>query len=242
MTATQLTAGQTEIRGEWDLAIDADMVLQRQGANAGRVRLRQPRLVTLAERAITEGQSWIRPEVAYRILKIQEVKQGLVILTNGVEWRGLGIARKLAGADFAIAAVATVGAEIEKQILRATNDAPAFALALDGYATAAVGALIILVRRYFADLAEGGKLTTTAPLYPGTNDWELAAAQTQLFAVVDASSIGVKLNASFLMTPCKSVSMVIGAGVELQPGGEPCDECGAATTCRHRPSNLSKDD
>ena len=236
MKTTFLATGQTELRSEWQIAIDVDMVLQRQGSNPGKIRLRQPRLVALAERAIAEGKSLIRPEVAYRILEIQEVKPALVILANGAELSGIGVARKLTGAKYAIVLVATVGAEIEPQIQRAAKVETAFALALDGYATAAVGALIIEARRYFAELAEGRKLKITAPLYPGTNDWELAEAQTQLFALVDASSIGVKLNTSFLMMPCKSVSMVIGAGVETQSDGEPCDECGAAETCRHRPS------
>jgi hypothetical protein len=62
-----------------------------------------------------------------------------------------GVARKLAGAELAIATIATVGAEIERQILRATKH-PRFALALDGYATAAVGALIIAFRQYLAEL------------------------------------------------------------------------------------------
>src|SRR5271165_5148796 len=213
MTSTILATGQTEIRGDWQLAINVDMVLQRQGANPGKVRLRQPRLVALAERAIAEGKPFIRPEVAYRILKIQEVKPAVVILANGAELRGVGVARKLSGAEFVIGLVATVGEEIERQILRATKEEATFALALDGYATAAVGALIIEARRYLAEIAEGKKLKTTTPLYPGTNDWELAEAQTQLFALVDGSSIGVRLNPSYLMTPCKSVSMVIGVGV-----------------------------
>ena len=238
MTRTQLTTGQTEIRTNWELPITPDMVLQRQGANARKVRMRQARLVALAERAIAEGQPLIRPEVAYRIEKIQEVKQGLVILANGAELWGWSVAQKLEGAEFLIAVVATVGAEIEKQILHAAKENAAFALALDGYATAAVGALIIAFRQYFAELAEGVHLTTTTPFYPGTNDWELAAAQSELFSLVDAGTIGVKLNASFLMTPCKSVSLVIGAGAQImKSAGEPCDECGASSTCRHKLEN-----
>ncbi len=237
MTITPLIPGQTEIRRNWQFTVTADMVLQRQGANARNVRQRQPRLVALAEKAIAEGQSWIRPEVAYRILKIQEVRPALVILANGMELRGSGVAQKLAGAEFAIAGVATVGAQIERQILEATKADPTYALALDGYATAAVGALIIEFRRYFADLAEGGQLTTTTPLYPGTNEWELARAQTELFSLVNAAAIGVKLTASFLMTPCKSVSMVMGAGVKMPSAREPCEECGASSTCRHKLSD-----
>jgi hypothetical protein len=238
MTSIPLTTGPTEIRRDWQFAVTADMVLQRQGANASKVRLRQPRLVSLAERAIAEGQSLIRPAVAYRILKIQEVRPTLVILADGTELRGHGVARKLAGAALVIATIATVGADIEQQVLRATKDDAAFALAMDGYATAAVGALIIAFRQYFADLVAKDQLTTTTPLYPGTNDWELAAAQTELFSLVDAALIGVSLTASILMTPCKSVSMVIGAGKKvLAATAEPCDECGASATCRHRLTN-----
>jgi hypothetical protein len=237
MTIIPSTTGRTEIRRDWQFAVTADMVLQRQGANARKVRLRQPRLVALAERAIAEGQSFIRSAVAYRVLKIREVKPALVVLSNGTELRGHGVARKLAGAKLAIATIATVGAEIEQQILRATKQDAAFALALDGYATAAVGALIIAFRQYFADVVAEDQLTTTTPLYPGTNDWELAAAQTELFSLVDAASIGVRLTPSFLMTPCKSVSIVIAAGKNMPAMMEPCEECGASSTCRHRLTN-----
>lgn len=237
MTATQFMTGQTEIRRDWALAITADMGLQRQGANARKIRARQPRLVALAERAIAEGQSLIRPEVAYRVLKIQEVQRALVILGNGEQLKGLTVARKLAGAEFVVGVIATVGAGIEQEILRATREKAAFGLALDGYATAAVGALIIAFRRYIAELAEGVRLTTTTPLYPGTQGWELAAAQTELFSLVNAAPIGVKLTNSFLMTPCKSVSMLIGAGARMKSAHEPCEECDVAPTCRYNSLN-----
>jgi len=234
MTTVQFTTEQTEIRSDWQLAINADMVLQRQGARPIKVRGRQPRLVALAERAIAEGMRWIRPQVAYQVLKILEVQPSLLILTKDVQLIGSGIVRKFAGADFLILAVATVGPELEQQILRVTKDEAAFALALDGYGTAAVGALIIAVRQFFAEQAKERQLTTTAPVYPGTNKWDLAAAQTQLFSIVDASLIDVRLNSSFLMTPCKSVSLAIGVGVKMQSAGQPCEECGSSTTCRHK--------
>lgn len=234
MTATQFRTEQTEIRRDWELAITPGMVLQRQGANFQKVRARQPRLLALAERAIAEGQLLIHPEVAYRVLKIQGVQRALVILVNGEQLKGATVARKLAGSEFVVVVVATVGAEIEQAIRRATREKAAFGLALDGYASAAVGALIIAFRRYIAELAECVGLSTTTPLYPGTNGWELAAAQTQLFSLVNAARIGVKLTSSFLMTPCKSISMLIGAGPRMKSGDEPCEECDAAAMCRYR--------
>ena len=236
MTETQFTTEGTVIKDDWQLAITADMVLQRQGANPGKVRRRQLRLVTVAETAIRNATPWIRPQVAYRILKIQEVNASRVILKDAPELTGVGIARKLTGAEFAIAVLATIGAGVEEMALGVTKDDAVLALALDGYGTAVVGALTVAIRAFFAECAARAQLTTTSPLYPGTNDWELAAGQTQLFSLVDASPIGVRLSPSFLMQPCKSVSLVIGAGVKMHQGGQPCEECGASASCRHRQS------
>jgi hypothetical protein len=234
MNLSNFTTGQTRLIHDWHLVVTADMVLQRQGANPAKIRLRQPRLVALAERAVAEASPWIRPQVAYQILKVQHVQSARVTLTNGEVLEGVGIARKLTGAEFMIAAVASVGAEIEQHILRVTKDEPTYALALDGYGTAAIGALTVAMKKFFADRAAEVQFTTTSPLYPGTNEWELAEAQSKLFSLVDASAIGVNLNSSFLMTPYKSVSLVIAVGQKMKPAGQPCEECGASATCRHR--------
>ncbi len=234
MTSTPAVTAQTEIRTDWQLSITVDMVLRGQGGDPNNVRQRQPRLVALAEKAIAEGTPWLRPQIAFSILDVLDPKPGRVILSNGTELRGFGIARKLTCAASVIAAVATLGSELERQIQGATQDQPTFALSLDGFGTAAVRALT--TGHFFAQKA-GGPLATTAPLYPGIRGWELAPAQTQLFSLVDASAIGVTLNSSFLMIPSKSVAMVIGVGTKLQPAAQPCEERGASSTCSHRLPN-----
>jgi hypothetical protein len=234
VTETQFTTDGTQVRSDWRLNVTADMVLQRQGANPGKIRERQPKLVEVAERALAEGTPLIRPQVAYRIVEITEVKPLRVVLKNAPELVGNGIARKLAGAKFAIAVVATIGAGIEAMALHAAKEDAVYGLALDGYGTAAIGALTVELRTFFTECAVLAKLTTTSALYPGTDDWELAAAQAQLFSIVDASKVGVHLTPSFLMRPCKSVSLVIGAGEKMHAGGKPCEECGAAANCTHR--------
>jgi hypothetical protein len=233
-TTMSFTTQKTQILSDWPLVITADMVLQRQGANPAKVRARQPRLVALAERAVAEGKLLARPQVAYQILKIQELFSESVVLAGNVQFSGAGLARKLSTARYLVLAVATIGPDVEGRSMLLTKVEPSFALALDGFGTACVGALTVAMRKFFADCAKQIHLATTAPAYPGSNDWELAAAQEQLFSVVDASAIGVKLTPSFLMTPCKSVSMVIGVGDCIQSTVQPCEECGASATCRHR--------
>jgi hypothetical protein len=102
MTSTPTVTAQTEIRTDWQLSITVGMVLRGQGGDPNNVRQRQPRLVDLAERAIAEGTPWLRPQIAFSIL----------ILSNGTELRGFGIARKLTCAASVIAGVATLGSEL----------------------------------------------------------------------------------------------------------------------------------
>jgi hypothetical protein len=135
--------------------------------------------------------------------------------------KGHGVAHKLIAADLAIATIATVGAEIEPQILGATKEDAAFALALDGYATAAGDALIIWFRQYLAELVAAELLTITTPLYPGTMAKNWLRHRPNYLPLVDGDPTGVKLTPSFLMTPCKSVSMVIGAGKTKTAMAEP---------------------
>jgi hypothetical protein len=102
MTSTPAVTAQTEFAPTgscpslwvWFCAARAD--------DPNNVRQRQPRLVDLAERAIAEGTPWLRPQNAFSIL----------ILSNGTELRGFGIARKLTCAASVIAGVATLGSEL----------------------------------------------------------------------------------------------------------------------------------
>jgi hypothetical protein len=137
----------------------------------------------------------LRPQIAFSILDVLDPKPGRVILSNGTELRGFGIARKLTCAAPVIAAVATLGSELERQIQGATQEQPTFALSLDGFGTAAMRSLT--TGHFFAQKA-GGPLATTAPLYPGIRGWELAPAQTQLFSLA-GRCIGHRRNSQFVV-------------------------------------------
>jgi len=236
MPETKPANEKTEVCRVWQLAIDVDMVLRGQGADPAKVRLRQPRLVELAGRAITLGTKWMQPLVAYRAVDIQEVPSGKVILENGAELKGYGISRRLKGLESVISAIATLGPTFEREFLAATNEDLALGLALDGFGTAAIGALTSAAGKYFTQHLTAKHSLTTGPLFPGMRGWDLAGAQTALFSLVDASSIGVSLNSSFVMQPSKSVSLVIGIGQKARCTELPCNECDSSEICRHKPS------
>ena len=57
---------------------------------------------------------------------------------------------------------------------------------------------------------------------PGYNDWHISE-QKYIFDLIDGSKIGVKLNESFLMTPEKSVSAMIGYSDKIEQ--KSCKDC-----------------
>lgn len=237
MTQNLISGEPTQIRSDWQLAVTADMVLRGQGAQPQKIRARQPQLVALAERAVAEGNGLIHPQVAFRRLDVCGVSRSCVTLRGGTELNGFGVARKLAGCQGVFLAVATLGKELEAEMGKASQTDLPWQFALDGFGTAAIGALSNAACRSFAELAAREGLRATSQFYPGMRGWPLAEGQAQIFFLVDAHSIGVALNPSFLMVPRKSLSLAVGFGTHAQPASHICDECSVSAKCRHKPAD-----
>ena len=77
---------------------------------------------------------------------------------------------------------------------------------------------------------------TTPPFSPGYCGLSLEA-QKPVFSIVDAGAIGVRLNASLMMQPVKSVSGLLGIGDReaVTDHGVPCQWCDM-TDCKMRRS------
>jgi hypothetical protein len=237
MTQDSILHETTQFRSDWQLAITVDMVLRGQGADPLKIRARQPQLVALAERAIAEGTGLIHPQAAFRRLDICGISQSCVTLKGGSELQGFGIALKLAGCRGVFLAVATLGKELEEEMSKAAQTNLPWEFALDGFGTAAVGLLSNSICRFIAELTAKEGLRATNQSYPGMRGWPLAEGQTQIFTQVDAQSIGVSLNPSFLMVPRKSLSIAVGFGTQEQPPVHLCDECSVSAKCRHKPDD-----
>lgn len=87
-----------------------------------------------------------------------------------------------------------------------------YALALDGLGSAGVESLANAACRQFEIEAEEQHLEATIPLSPGMIDWSVEEGQPQIFDLLPAEEIGVKLTPSWVMIPRKSLSMVMGIG------------------------------
>ena len=84
---------------DWQLNIDADMVLRGQGADPAVIRLRKPRLVEIAERAVIEGATLIDPVAVYRTLAVTDVSHQRLTLAGGAQLTGSLLIDQLAPAQ-----------------------------------------------------------------------------------------------------------------------------------------------
>ena len=219
---------------DWQLNIDADMVLRGQGADPAVIRVRQPRLVDIAKQAVREGLALLEPAVVYRFALIEAMKHERLILADGAPFTGSLIARHLSPAHYVAVIVCTIGGTIDERISALMPRDPAYALALDGLGSAAVEALSAeLCARLEQDAARLGHCTSV-PISPGMVGWPVDVGQPQIFSNLDAGAIGVTLTESAQMIPRKSASLVLGFASTPFEAGTPCDFCALRGTCRYQ--------
>lgn len=219
-----------------DLNLHSDQVLRAQGMDPAAVCGSHPRLVEISEKALQAGLPLLSPLAAYRRLKVEGFKHQRLFLEGGSTLTGELISSELAGAEALIAAVCTVGEQVNRHISQIFPEDPALALALDGLASAAVEALAARLCREFeaAAAAEGTK--AGHPLNPGMAGWTVEAGQPQVFSLLDASMIGCSLTGGGLIQPLKSLSFVVGLGATLDSSRSSCDFCTMAERCFYRPA------
>ena len=131
------------------------------------------------------------------------------------------------------AAVCTLGPALEQRTTALFAERrTSLALALDGVANE----LLFALSRRLQDriVADAGKhqLTAAGELRAGDPGLPLAA-QPAVLRLAGAGEIGVGVSQSQLLHPLKSMSMILGIGIDLPAvRWSRCDECPSASKCR----------
>jgi len=219
---------------DWQLNIDADMVLRGQGADPAVIRLRKPRLVEIAERAVIEGATLIDPVAVYRTLPVADVSHRRLTLAGGAQLTGSLLIDQLASAQSIALIVCTIGQRLDERIATLMANDPALALALDGFGSVATEALGAAVCHRLEEAAFQQQQCASVPFNPGMIGWPVEVGQPQIFSLLDTDAIGVTLNDSAQMIPRKSTSMVLGFAPTPFAPGRACDFCALRNTCRYQ--------
>jgi hypothetical protein len=217
-----------------ELIIDADAVLRGQGADPAVMRQRRPVLVKLAEQAIEEGLPLVEPRVDWRVLQVREVRHERVLFEGGGQLSGKLVRDHLALAEQVHVLVCSIGDSLERYAAEVWSSSALYSLALDGAGSAAVEALANAACRCLEEQAAGRGWKCSIPLSPGMLDWPVEQGQPQIFALMEGEPLAVSLTPSCLMTPRKSLTMVVGAGAQLELAGKTCDYCSLKDVCRYQ--------
>ena len=223
-----------QILTNWSLHLDINLILRWQGVEPARARQRNSPLLRFAEEALQLGRPLIQPAALVHSLPVEAVHHERLNLADGGSLSGPAIARFLAPAQEVVIVICTIGDQMELLISEAMKSEPALGMSLDGLANGAVENLGTEVCRHFERVAARRGWQCSLPVSPGMDGWPLGEAQKQLFALVDSSSVGVRLTDNAVMLPLKTASMVLGLGVNIAVQGGPCDFCNLRETCRYR--------
>ena len=217
----------------WNISIGTDEILKGQGADPQVVRANKPALLRAAERARAEGLGLIHPLAITAETVVQEHRHERIRLVGGMALTGSLVTRQLGGAQRVVAAVCTIGPELEKTTASLFSLDPLYALALDGLGNAAVEILSQQVCGQIAGQVKYEGMQASSQLSPGVPEWPVDVGQPQIFALLDPSKAGVTLTSGGMMIPKKSVSFVVGLGQEMSQASM-CSVCSLQNTCRYQ--------
>jgi hypothetical protein len=195
------------------LAIDPAEVLRFQGYKQGR-DVPSPEVRALFEEALAEGRRLMAPRVVARWAPVTRPSadgfevdgEALAIPSIGPRWGAVA---------HVAAAVCTIGEALERRVstLWEARELP-LASMLDSVGSGAVESLA----EYVNDLLcrQGlPSLRVTNRISPGYGEWDVAE-QRPLFRLCPGDAIGVTLNEACVMTPGKSISLLVGAGPDAR--------------------------
>ncbi len=148
------------------------------------------------------------PRLTYRavVRRVPLTVEGDRLTLGTVTVASSSLATHLSGARGALLLAATVGAGIDRLLLKYSRTSPAAALLLEGIGAERVEALLAALDGQLAK--EHGRITRR--FSPGYGDLPLSL-QGELFSLLDCERrLGLTLGASLLMTPKKSVTAILG--------------------------------
>ena len=195
------------------LAIDPAEVLRFQGYKAGR-DVPSADVRALFDEALAEGRRLMAPRAAVRWARAIG-RGGDRIEVEGEVQAIPGIGARWGTVEYVAAAVCTIGEALERRVsaLWEARELP-LASMLDSVGSGAVESLAEYVNDLLCQQGLPG-LRVTNRISPGYGDWDVAE-QRRLFRLCPGEAIGVGLNEACVMTPGKSISLLVGAGVDAR--------------------------
>lgn len=218
------------------LNLETDNLMRRQGIREpARVRAEMKRL-NGEMLAMVDSDHLLETAIAYEIHPVTEARDKRLYLEGDVALNGAKLVSVLGEAKELAVIISTIGPKLEERATEYFRQGePLRGFLLDGIGSAAVDALyqeicILMMREASArGYQASSRLSPGSPGFPISEQWNL-------FKLAPGGEIGVSLNASGMMLPQKSTSMVMGLGPNMATWtqAESCARCQLNKTCLHK--------
>lgn len=228
------------IQRDWHIEFSEEQYAAQAGGNLARLMTR-PSVRADWEAALEDARELIEPAAVWDSFPIREFRHERLVLANGTKIGGGPVATVVAGATDLVVGVCTVGSAISQRISEQLyGEQRLRAMFLDDLGSWAVDQVRQQLCRQIEDDAASRRLHASASLSPGESEWSVAE-QAVIFSLLDARKIGVTLNESMVMSPVKSLSLIVGTGPNALgvEGASNCDFCTIRERCNYRRLRLA---
>jgi hypothetical protein len=202
------------VQEDLPVRIDREEVLRYQGYKTG-ADVPTAQVLALFEEAVRLGEELMSPRFVYRAVPVQAQSADLIVA--GGERLHIPEIRRLWGPLQAVGAgICTAGDAIERRVgeLFDAREFP-LALMLDSVGSAAVESLAEYANDLLCQAGLSRALKVTNRISPGYAGWD-TAEQAALFRLCPGEPIGVALNGACVMTPLKTISLMVGVGPDAR--------------------------
>jgi hypothetical protein len=164
------------------------------------------------------------------------------VLADGTRIGGGPVASVVAGAGELAVGVCTVGGALTSRVSELQSEGQRLqAMFLDDLGSWAVDQVRQQLCHGIEAAAKDRGWRASASLSPGESEWSVSE-QSIIFGLLDTQPIGVVLTESLMMSPVKSLSLIVGLGpgplgVE---GASNCDFCTLRERCNYRRLRLTQ--
>ncbi len=208
---------------------------QKVGGNLKRL-LARPAVWADWQAALADARALVQPAAIWEAFAIREVRHDRLLLATGTTLGGGPVAAVVAGAAELVIGVCTVGPAISRRASEYQRSGQRLrAMFLDDLGSWAVDQVRQQLCRTIEAEAAARGWRASASLSPGESEWPVTE-QAALFSLLDARPIGVTLTESLVMSPIKSLSLIIGIGpgpLGVEGAGN-CDFCTLRERCAYR--------
>ena len=191
-----------------------------------------------------EQHHYFKPQIAYQVLTISEIKDGFIYLTNKQILAAPIAFHYIKKASHLLLAVGTLGSQISCIISELFHNNKKFnAILVEELANYALFKVSMMIEKQADIDALNMSLTASGPLSPGDEGFKLSS-QPVILKLAGASLIDVAISSTQMMAPQHSISVVYGIGQKMRKWSQSknCETCKSRNHCQHRIALLAMEE